>query len=69
MTNPGEDAARNGPSESDGGASEQTSGGYEAPPIEQSTSEGDQPSVYGSPYQAPPAYDGAPYPAYEGGAP
>ncbi|MGV0607604.1 DUF4190 domain-containing protein [Mycolicibacterium sp. XJ1904] len=72
MTNPGEDAARNGPSESDGGASEQTSGGYEVPPIERSASESDQPPTYGSPpaydpssgYPPPPAYPPPPQGAY-----
>ncbi|KUI14053.1 hypothetical protein AU193_08460 [Mycobacterium sp. GA-1285] len=75
MTNPGEDAARNAPSESSGGASEQTSAGYEAPPIEQSqTSPTGQPTTpYGHdsrferPADQPPTY-GTPYqtpPAYD----
>src|SRR6476660_8377756 len=35
MTNPGDDAGQTSSSDSGGGASEPTSSGYEAPPIEQ----------------------------------
>lgn len=69
MTNPGEDAPRTASSDSDGGASEPTSAGYEAPPIEQEKQEqtppGDYPAFeppFEQPGYQPPAY-GASYPA------
>src|SRR6478752_4805226 len=71
MTNPGEDAGQTPSSDSPGGASEPSSGGYEAPPIEQSQGEPGQPEMprpteqpgYTPPpaYTSPPGYDAPGY--------
>jgi|KBSSwiStaDraftv2_1062776.scaffolds.fasta_scaffold131005_3 hypothetical protein len=76
MTNPGEDAGQTPSSDSPGGASEPSSGGYEAPPIEQSQGEPGQPEMprpteqpgYTPPpaYTSPPGYDAPGYPQQQG---
>jgi hypothetical protein len=67
MTNPGEDAGKTASSDSSAGPSEPSSGGYEAPPIEQRQ---EQPGQHEAPqppeqpgYTPPPAY--TPPPGYE----
>lgn len=73
MTSPGDDAGRNDRSDSPAGGSEQSSAGYEAPPIEQSPTPPDYtpppaynpaPPPYSSPtdYPPPPSGYGSPYP-------
>jgi Domain of unknown function (DUF4190) len=68
MTNPGEDAREKPSSESSGASSEPSSGGYEAPPIEQSgqaetAQPADQPGYTPPPaYTPPPGYDTPDYP-------
>src|SRR6476620_4740892 len=76
MTNPGDDAGQTPSSVSPGGASEPSSGGYEAPPIEQSQGEPGQPEMprpteqpgYTPPpaYTSPPGYDAPGYPQQQG---
>ena len=69
MTNPGDDAGRTSSSDSGGGASEPSSSGYEAPPIEQAeqTQDKSEPAYEQPTQQVPqfeqPAY--APPPAYD----
>ncbi|AGB25069.1 hypothetical protein Mycsm_04850 [Mycobacterium sp. JS623] len=79
MTNPGEDAGQTASSDSDSGASEPASGGYEAPSIEQSetnpasspqsgvTQQVEQPGYTPpSAYTPPPVYDAPSYPQQPG---
>jgi hypothetical protein len=70
MTNPGEDAGRTASSDSSSGASEPSSGGYEAPSIEQPEDNPAQPGQPEAPqpawqpgYTPPPAY--SPPPGFE----
>jgi len=72
MTNPGEDAGQTASSDSTAGASEPSSGGHEAPPIEQSQEQPAQapetPQGFEQPaYSPPPAYNppSAPPSGYE----
>ncbi len=58
MTNPGEDAGQTGSSDSSAASKEPSSGGYEAPPIEQQ-SQASQPSEHPG-YTPPPAYNSPP---------
>jgi hypothetical protein len=62
MTNPGEDAGQTASSDSSTGASEPTSGGHEAPPIEQSEDHTAQTEQSQAPQSEQPGY--APPPAY-----
>ena len=62
MTNPGDDAGQTPSSDSTGGASEPTSGGYEAPSIEQSAQPTEQPGYTPPPAYTPPVYDAPSYP-------
>jgi Domain of unknown function (DUF4190) len=69
MTNPGEDAGRTASSDSSAGASEPLSGGYEAPPIEQSQDQPGQPEApqpaeepQPAAYAQPPGYEAPGYP-------
>jgi hypothetical protein len=62
MTNPGDDAGQTPSSDSTGGVSEPTSGGYEAPSIEQSAQPTEQPGYTPPPAYTPPVYDTPSYP-------
>ena len=76
MTNPGEDAGQTASSDSSAGASEPSSGGYEAPPIEQSQEQqgqpeapqpAEQPGYTPAPaYTPPPGYEAPSYPQASG---
>jgi len=78
MTNPGDDAGQTPSSDSSDGASEPASGGYEAPPIEQSennpasspqsdaTQQVEQPGYTPPPAYTPPVYDASSYPQQPG---
>ncbi len=78
MTNPGEDAGQTASSDSSGEASEPSSGGYEAPSIEQSEDHpaqsgqpeapqpAEQPGYTPPPAYTPPSYEAPSYPQQQG---